>query len=117
MPIQPVTMVFHFVAACGATAVLTAVLTVAACRDRRKGWVRRRSDFMGELMADWAASRSLPLPDVDMSDSVVRRQPALSLTSDLIALNRNLGQAKNSPNTRDTATEHRGRTRGTKVPA
>src|SRR4051794_2476385 len=107
-------MAFHFVAACGATAVLTAVLTVAACRDRRNGWVRRRSDFVGELMADWAATRSMTLPEVDMSDTVVvRRQPAMSLTSDLIALNKNLGQAKVSPSTRDTAAEHRDNTKQT----
>ena len=86
------TMVFHFVTACAASTVLTAVLTVAASRDRRNGWVRRRSESVGELMADWAAAQSLPLPDANISDSVVRRQPVMSLTSDLMALEKTLGR-------------------------
>lgn len=83
-------MVFDFVAASGASITLIALMGLAAYYDRRCGWVRQRTDFVQDLMNDWASTRSVNLPDVETVESVQPR-PAFAFTSDLMALNKGLG--------------------------
>jgi hypothetical protein len=90
-------MLFNFVTACGISAAFIVWLTSAALRDRRRGWVRRRSNFVEELMTDWVNAHSAALPDVTIGAADTQAaapQPGPTMTSDLLALDKRLGRVK-----------------------